>query len=144
MPAQRPQASPHFRVDAGFTRLGFARVSLPRMKREVVRYREGNDPDDTARLLPGPLMLGNCVLQRATIAQDNEFFSWMNSSHFGAAERRDVAVTLLDEHHQPVRVWRLRNAFPVALDWSVLDAQSGEVLIETLELAVESMTVDAP
>ena len=39
--------------------------------------------------------------------------------------------------------WKLRNAFPSALQWSMLDAQNSTVLIETLRLAVESVDVEA-
>ena len=43
MPATSPHPSFHFIVEAGFTRIGFARVQLPRMERDVIRYREGAD-----------------------------------------------------------------------------------------------------
>jgi phage tail-like protein len=143
MPAQQPHASFHFTVDAGFTRVGFARVQLPRMERELIRYREGADRVDTVRLLPGLLRLGECVLERGVMAADNEFFRWMVVASAGPAERRDIRVSLLDAQLQPTLTWRLRNCFPVLLEWSVLDAQSSSVLVETLRLAVESMDVEA-
>ncbi|MFN7957889.1 MAG: phage tail protein [Holophagaceae bacterium] len=139
MPAQSPHPSFHFRVDAGFSRLGFLHVQLPRLERDVIRYREGSDPVDTVRQLPGLLRVGDCVLQRGVIPADHEFFQWMNAAHAGQAERRDLTVSLLDEQHQPTLTWRLRNTFPVGLEWSPLDAQGGGVLIETLRLSVEAM-----
>jgi len=142
MPAHQPHASFHFMVDAGFTRVGFARVHLPRMERDVIRYREGADRVDTVRLLPGLLRLGECVLERGVTTADDEFFRWMIAASAGPAERRDIRVSLLDAQHQPTLTWRLRNTFPVALEWSVLDAQSSGVLIETLRLAVETMDVE--
>ena len=143
MPANHPHPSFHFSVDAGFTRIGFAKVQLPRMERELIRYREGADRVDTVRLLPGLLRLGECVLERGVIAADNEFFRWMIAASAGPAERRDLRVSLLDAQHQPTMSWRLRNCFPVLLEWSVLDAQSSNVLIETLRLAVETMEVES-
>jgi phage tail-like protein len=142
MPANPPHPSFHFSVDAGFTRVGFTRVQLPRMERDVIRYREGSDRVDTVRLLPGLLRLGECVLERGVTTADNEFFRWMNAASAGPAERRDIRVSLLDAQHQPTLSWRLRNTFPVLLEWSVLDAQSSSVLIETLRLAVETMDVE--
>ncbi len=142
MPANHPHPSFHFTVEAGFTRVGFARVQLPRIERDVIRYREGADRVDTVRLLPGLLRLGDCVLERGVTASDNELFRWMNAASTGPAERRDIMVTLLDSQHQPAMAWRLRNTFPVALEWSVLDAQCSTVLIETLRLAVEAMEVE--
>ncbi len=139
MPAQYPHQSFHFRVEAGFSRIGFTHVQLPRLERDVIRYREGSDPVDSVRQLPGLLRFSDCVLQRGVIPADHEFFQWMNTTHFGLAERRDVLVSLLDEQHQPTLTWRLRNTFPVGLEWSPLDAQGSGVLIETLRLSVEAM-----
>jgi phage tail-like protein len=138
-----PHPSHHFVVQAGFQRIGFTRVQLPRLERDVIRYREGSDPVETARLLPGLLRLSDCVLERGVVPPDNEFFAWLNTARFGTVERRDVVISLLDEDHQPSMSWRLRSCFPVALDWSPLDAQHSQVLIETLRLAVESMDVQA-
>jgi phage tail-like protein len=139
MSVHHPHQSFHFLVEAGFSRIGFTHVQLPRMERDVIRYREGSDPVDAVRQLPGLLHLGDCVLQRGVIPPDNEFFQWMNTVHFGLAERRDIVVNLLNEQHQPTMTWRLRNTFPVGLEWSPLDAQCSGVLIETLRLSVESM-----
>ena len=135
-----PQPAFHFQVEAGFTRIGFTRVQLPRLERELIRYREGADRVDTERLLPGLLKIGECVLERGVVAADNAFFAWLNIASF---ERRDVIVRLLDESLQPVLAWRLRNAFPVGLEWSMLDARTSAVLIETLRLAVEGLEVEA-
>jgi phage tail-like protein len=132
-----------FQVDAGFSNIGFMRVQLPRIERDVVRYRDGASRDGAVRLLPGLTRFGECTLERGVVPADNQFFQWMQSGSLGAIERRDVLVRLLDAQFQPVAVWRLRNAFPVALEWSVLDARSSEVLIETLRLAVEGVDVES-
>lgn len=141
MAAQQPLHVSQFQVDAGFSRIGFTRVQLPRIEREVVRYREGASRDAAVRLLPGLARFGECTLERGLVAADNEFFQWMQTVHIGEAERRDVVVKLLDAQFNPVAVWQLRNTFPVALEWSVFDAQSSSVMIETLRLAVEGVQV---
>jgi len=139
MSAVHPHPSYHFRVDAGFSRIGFTRVLLPRMERDVIRYREGSYPDEFVRELPGLLRLTECVLERGVMPMDDQFFQWLNTVRFGTAERRDLTVALLNEQHEPTTVWRLHNTFPVKLEWSVLDALTSSVLIETLHLSVESM-----
>jgi phage tail-like protein len=138
-----PNPSFHFIVEAGFSRIGFTRVHLPALERELIRYREGSDPSDSMRLLPGLARYGDCVLERGVVAADNEFFGWLNTAQSGSVERRDVTVKLLDASHQPVLVWRLRSAFPRALNWSVLDAQTSALLIESLTLAVERVEVES-
>lgn len=143
MPAQYPHQSFHFLVQAGFSRIGFTHVQLPRLERDVIRYREGSDPVDSVRQLPGLLRVGECVLQRGVLPADHEFFQWLNTGHFGTAERRDILVSLLNEQHQPTLTWRLHNTFPVGLEWSPLEAQSSAVLIETLRLSVEGVDLVA-
>lgn len=143
MAATDPQAAFAFKVEIdGFAGAAFARVQLPRMERDAIRYREGNDPGGTLRLVPGLLRLGECVLERAVLPGNNDFFDRMSAAQGGAQARRNVAITLLDDAHQPVRAWRLRNAVPVALEWSPLDAALSSVLVETLRLAVEAVTVE--
>lgn len=141
MPQNLPNPSFHFIVQAGLARVGFSRVHLPAIEHDLIRYREGSDPSDAVRLLPGLVRYGDCVLERGVIPPDNEFFAWVNTAQTGSVERRDVTVQLLDASHQPVFAWRLQRAFPRALSWSVLDAQASAVLIESLALAVERVEV---
>ena len=143
MATNNPHPAFNFQVDAGFARIGFARVLLPALEREVIRYRDGADRLETVHLLPGPLRVGECVLERGMVPPDNEFFAWLNTIGGGTVERRDITVRLLDHAHEPVMVWKLGNCFPSALQWSVLDAQHGAVLIETLRLAVEGVDVQS-
>ncbi len=143
MPTPYPHPVHHFQVEAGFTRVAFSRVQLPALERDVIRYRDGSDPIETMRKLPGLLTVGDCVLERGVVPSDTEFFAWLNTAQVGTVERRDLVVKLLDASHQPVLVWHLRNTFPVALEWSVLDAQLSAVQIERLRISVESMDVQA-
>jgi len=143
MASNTPQPAFNFQVEAGLSRIGFSRVQLPTLDREVIRYRDGADRVETVRLIPGVLHVGECVLERGVVPPDNEFFQWLNSIGGGKSERRDVVVKLLDASHAPIMTWKLRNAFPSALQWSMLDAQNNAVLIETLRLAVESVDVES-
>lgn len=143
MTTAQPHPVHHFQVEAGFARLGFSRVQLPSIERDVIRYRDGSDKTEPMRKLPGLPTIGDCVLERGVIPSDTDFFQWLSTASFGSVERRDVVVKLLDASHQPVLVWHLRNTFPVALEWSVLDAQHSAVLIERLRLSVESVELQS-
>lgn len=142
MAVNNPHPACNFQVEAGFSRIGFARVQLPALEREIIRYREGTDREETVRLVPGLLHVGECVLERGVVPPDNEFFQWLGAMGGGKPERRDVTVRLLDAAHAPVMVWKLRNAFPCGLEWSLLDARNSEVVIESLRLAVEGVEVE--
>jgi phage tail-like protein len=74
---------------------------------------------------------------------DNAFFEWASEVYYNKAERRDVTVSLLDETHQPVVVWKLRDAWPAKITSTDLKADGNEIAIETLELAHEGITIEA-
>jgi phage tail-like protein len=94
-----------------------------------------------ARLMPGALGFDPVVLRRALVPGDNAFFEWIQTASFGTVERRDVTVSLLDAAHQPVVVWKLRNAFPSRLAYSPLQADGNEVAVESLTLVHEGLVV---
>lgn len=144
MATEYPQPNIHFQVEWGGTRIGFAEVSGLGMTVEVIEYREGASPEYTPTKMPGRITYDDIVLKRGVFASDNEFFQWIHTVALNAVERRDVTVSLLNENHEPVMVWKVKNAFPARLEGPLLAASGNDVAIETLVLAHEGMTVDAP
>lgn len=81
------------------------------------------------------------TLRRGVAKSDNEFLQWLSTIPPNSVERRDVTVSLLDERHEPVMVWKVRNAFPVKLEALRLAAGGEEVAIESIELAHEGLAL---
>lgn len=144
MAREYPQPNIHFSVEWGGTRIGFSEVSGLGMTVEVVEYREGSSPEYTPTKMPGRVTYDDIVLKRGVFESDNEFFNWINTIQLHAVERRDVTVSLLDENHEPMRVWKIKNAFPTRLEGPLLVASGNDVAIETLVLAHEGLTIQAP
>ena len=86
----------------------------------------------------------NITLKRGTFLNDNEFYAWFNTVQMTKIERRDITISLLNESHEPVMVWKVKNAFPVKVQSTDLKADGNEVAIETLELAHEGLKIDLP
>ena len=76
--------------------------------------------------------------------EDNSVFDWSNKAQLNKIERKNVVINLLDELHEPVITWTLQNAFPVKVDNANYNSTSNEVLIETIELAHEGLTLSRP
>jgi len=72
---------------------------------------------------------------------DNEFFEWLNTIQMNKVERRDIMISLLNENHEPVVVWKVKNAFPVKIEGPELKAESNEVAIESMEIAHEGLSI---
>ena len=121
-----------FQVDWGGSRIGFTEVSGLSIEVQVAEYREGSDPEYKPRKMPVSFKYSNIVLKRGIVARDNEFFDWLNTIKLNKVERRDLVISLLNEEHAPVMVWKVKNAFPVKLEGPVLMADSDDVAIETL------------
>jgi len=49
---------------------------------------------------------------------------------------------LLDEAHKPMFTWTLKNAFPLKVSGTDLNAQNSEVAIEEMVLAHEGLTFE--
>jgi phage tail-like protein len=141
---QRKNPYPNFNfvVDiGGGEEIAFAEVELPAAEIEVIEYREGADGPSSSRKLPGRARYGNVVLRRG-ISGRLDLWEWFKSVRDGQLQRRDVTITLLDEQRQAVQRWLLRDAWPTKYDPSDLNAKGNEVVIELLELAVESIEVE--
>jgi phage tail-like protein len=140
--ANYPLPKFHFTVDWGGTRIGFTEVSGLTLETEVIEYREGSSPEYGKIKMPGMKKSSNITLKRGTFVSDNEFYQWLNTVNLNKIERRDVTISLLNEEHEPVMVWKVKNAWPTKLQSTDLKADGSEVAIETLELVHEGLTID--
>ncbi len=132
----------HFQVEWGGASIDFSEVSGLNVYVDIVEYNDGTSPDRTPRKLPGRTHFSNVTLKRGVIKGDNELFTWMMNSSANKPERRDILIKLLDEDHQPVVVWKIRNAFPVRYASPVLIAGSSEAAIEELEIAHSGLIME--
>ena len=141
--ANYPLPKFHFRVEWGGSRIGFTEVTGLDRSLEVIEYRDGASLEYSKIKMPGLEKFSNITLKRGTFADDNEYFEWLNTVQLNTIERRDVIISLLNEEHEPVMVWKVKNAFPVKVQSSDLKADGNEVAIETLEIAHEGLTIEA-
>ena len=70
-----------------------------------------------------------------------DLYEWWQAARAGSAKRgRVVTVKLLAaDLATVVMTWRFRNARPLALSYSPLNALDGSVLMETIELAFDAV-----
>jgi phage tail-like protein len=131
----------HFRVEWGGTRLGFTEVSGLNITHDVIEYRDGASLDYSKVKMPGMKKFDNITLKRGTFKGDNDFVAWIKTISLNEVQRRDLTISLLNEAHEPVVVWKVRNAFPIKVQSTDLKADGNEVAIETLELAHEGLEI---
>lgn len=139
--ANYPLPKFHFRVEWGGSRIGFTEVTGLNLETEVIEYRDGSSPEYNKIKMPGLRKYGNITLKRGTFANDNEYYAWFNTVSLNQIERRDVTISLLNENHEPVVVWKVKNAFPIKIQSPDLKSDANEAAIESLEIAHEGLTI---
>lgn len=132
----------HFSVEWGGTKIGFTEVSGLDIDIEPIEYRHGASKEYTPTKMPGLQKYSNITLKRGSFTGDNEFYEWMNSVKLNKIERRSITISLLNEEHEPTVVWKIKNAWPVKIQSTDLNAEGNEAAIETLELAHEGLAIE--
>ncbi|MGI9393092.1 MAG: phage tail protein [Boseongicola sp.] len=120
---------------------GFSEVSSPNMRREIVEYRNGNDPESHSRKLTGRDSFENITLKRG-FTHNAAFMQWFANLSMGADDRRNITITLRDEARRPVLTWVCEGAWIVSLMGPGFNAAGNEVAIESIEFAVESVKME--
>lgn len=141
MPVEYPLPKFHFSVDWGGTKIGFSEVSGLNVETKVIEYRDGASPEYHKIKMPGMQEFGNVTMKRGIFKGDNDFFNWWDTKALNIIERRDITISLLNEAHEPVVVWKIKNAWPVKVQSTDLKADGNEVAIETLEFAHEGLVI---
>ncbi len=139
--ANYPLPKFHFRVEWGGAKIGFSEVSGLSVETDVVEYRDGSSPEYHKIKMPGMQKFGNITMKRGIFQGDNDYFKWWNTVALNTIERRDVTISLLNENHEPVVVWKVKNAWPSKVQSTDLKSDDNGVAIESIELVHEGLVM---
>lgn len=129
-------------LDESSVQAGFSGVQGLDLSVEALQYRAGNDKTNAPRLVPGRAKAITVTLTRGLIG-DLTLYEWFKSSLNGTPDRRTVIIKLLSEdREETVQIWKLRNAWPTALEGPVFDAMGSTVAIERLVLAADGLAIE--
>lgn len=131
----------HFQVQWGGTRIGFTEISGLDVETEVIEYRDGALREFSKLKIPGMQKYPNVTMKRGVFKSDNDYFNWWNTVSLNTVERRDVIVSLLNEAHEPVMVWKIKNAWPTKIGSTDLKSDGNEIAIESIELAHDGLSI---
>ncbi len=112
----------------------FRKVSGISVDVETEELKEGGE-NLFRHHLPKGIKYNNLTLERGMLTRsllNTEFNATMSLFKFSPS---NVLVSLLDEESFPMANWLFLKAYPVKWAVSDLDASSGEVVIDTMELA---------
>lgn len=138
---QYPVSKFHFQVEWGGSKIGFTEVTGLEVSTEVIEYRDGASREYHKIKMPGMQKFSNITMKRGTFLGDNDFYNWWNTVALNTIDRRNLIISLLNEKHEPVVVWKVKNVWPVKVQSTDLKADGNEVAIETIEVAHEGLTI---
>jgi phage tail-like protein len=139
--ANYPLPKFHFQVEWGGASIGFTEVSGLDVQTDPIEYRDGSSPEYIKTKMPGMQKFSNITMKRGTFKGDNDFYAWWNTVALNTIERRNVTISLLNENHEPVVVWKIKNAWPIKVQSTDLKADGNEVAIESIELVHEGLVI---
>ena len=121
---------------------GFSDVSGLGTEMTVAEYRNGNDPENHVRKVPGVHKVADVTLKRG-IVNSEDLWAWVEQvRRTGVAAQRTVSITLRDEASQPVQTWTLRGVVPLKWTGPTLAAKGGgDVAMEELVLSAEALVL---
>ena len=131
----------HFQVEWGGAKISFTEVTGLEVSTEVIEYRDGASPEYHKIKMPGMQKFSNITMKRGTFKGDNDYYKWWNTVALNTIERRDLIISLLNENHEPVVVWKIKNAWPSKVQSTDLKSDDNGVAIESIELAHEGLVM---
>jgi phage tail-like protein len=110
-----------------------------------VDTRLGNSKVTSDTSTPGRQFFENFFLDRILTKGDTVFADWLKTIATADADSglTTMVISLLNNKSEQVLKWTIVDAIPVRLSWSNLDAQGNEVLIETLEVKCDGISLDS-
>lgn len=118
---------------------GFSEAQGLESEIQVEERRAGGQNDRVFRF-PTTAAFPNIVLSRGVTASE-ELYLWHASFLMGTGRRRNGVVFLADEAGLPVKAWQFENGIPVKWSGPALNATTGAVAIEKLEIAHERLSL---
>lgn len=112
---------------------GFSEVSGLGYELQTEDYEEGG-VNGFVHQLPTRISHENVTLQRG-LTDATELFDWAKSTGQGSINRRNCRIFLANAVGEERWGWEIRDAYPVSWEGPTLQADSGEVAMESLELA---------
>ena len=122
---------------------GFSEVIIPGIVIDVIEFRNGNDPENAIRKLPGLAKYPDVQLKRGLVGT-LVLYEWVDAVRNGdPGARRNVAIRLQNEFRTEV-VWTLllHDAWPSLYGFGPLNAKGKDLAIEELTLTYERLEIE--
>jgi len=127
---------------------GFQEVSGLEVEMDVAEYLEGGRNDGVVQRIGRAKYPQKIILKRGMFASDDgrarELWQWFQDIVAGVrpVRRYDGSVEVRSPTGEPQATWRFRRALPARVVGPTLNARTGEIAVEELQLAHEGIFLE--
>ncbi|WP_020570428.1 phage tail protein [Neolewinella persica] len=133
----------HFKATIGDKGvIAFQEVSGLDTEYDIIEYRSGNSVDFSTVKMPGLRKGSDVTLKKGMFKDDTALYDYFNEVKMNTVARQTVTIQLLDEENNPMFTWTLKNAFPMKVSGTDLNAQNSEIAVEEIVLAHEGLSFE--
>jgi phage tail-like protein len=114
------------------------------MEQDVIESKQNTaDGKYVIKKVPGRPKAGEVTLTRG-LTGDTSFQKWVKDAQFGkmASARKGGAIIVYDYEGQPIKRYKLTNAWPKSLEIGTLKAGDTSILTEKLVVTYEMMEAE--
>lgn len=133
----------YFKVTWDGTEIAFQEVSGLDSEAQIIEYRHGNSPVFAPQKMPGIQKFSNITMKKGVFTTDNKFYDWFNQIKLNVIKRITVVIQLCDEAGAAKMTWTLNNAWPTKITPTDMKSDGNEAAIESIEIAYETIKVEA-
>jgi len=116
----------------------FAEVSGLSAEIETFSYNEGGR-NDAVHKLPTRMKHPNLVLKRG-VTTVKDLQEWLQDSYMGPS-RKEITLTMYNEHLDKLRVWSFKNAYPVKWTGPTFNVAQSTLATEAIEIVHDGIEV---
>lgn len=105
---------------------------------DVIEYRSDDMQWGTNSKIPDLRRCGDVTLKKVMFKNDQKLWDWIRQIKRNTVQYVNVIIDLLDESGSLVQRWQLTNAYPLKYTVEGLNADSSNVLMETIVLRMKA------
>ena len=88
--------------------------------------------------------VGSIILRDGSVSPDSPLWKWFDQGNLKSTRRTTVTVELADDSDRTATRWTLGNAWPLQVSSYGVESEGNEVAVESVEIAYETMEIQAP
>jgi phage tail-like protein len=112
---------------------------------QIITKRPSSQESEPGKIhMAGLGKVGSIVLRNGTVSPESPLWEWFDQGNAKSTRRRAITIELVDDSDRPATRWILGNAWPTQVSSYGVESEGNEVAVESVEIAYETMEIQAP